>query len=124
MKNTVLKISTVSYINAKPFVYGIERSGILTNYSLSLDTPFACSEKLVQKKVDIGLAPVTILPQLKEYYILPDFCIGANGPVTSVMVYSDVALNEIKDIALDNQSKTSVLLVRVLAKYFWKISPR
>lgn len=123
MKKVGLKISAVSYINTKPFVYGIEHSGFLKKYSLSLDIPSVCAEKLLKKKVDIGLAPVTIIPKLKEYFIFPDFCIGADGPVKSVMLYSDVPWNEIKNIYLDNQSRTSVMLVQILAKYFWKINP-
>ena len=121
--NFMLRISAVSYINAKPFVYGIEKSGFLKNYSLSLDIPSVCAEKLIKGKVDIGLAPVAIIPKLKKYFILPDFCIGADGPVSSVMLYSEVPLKEIKRIYLDNESMTSVMLVQILAKKFWKINP-
>lgn len=120
----MIRISAVSYINAKPFIYGIEHSGFMGDYTLSLDVPSLCAEKLRSNKVDIGLAPVTIIPDLKEYFILPDFCIGANGPVRTVMLYSDVPLKEIKNVLLDYQSKTSVLLVQILAKYFWKLSPK
>ncbi|MEK6615912.1 MAG: menaquinone biosynthesis protein [Bacteroidota bacterium] len=123
MKKPLLRISAVSYINAKPFVYGIEHSGFLKDYSLSLDVPSVCAEKLLSKKIDIGLAPVAIIPKLKEYYIIPDFCIGANGPVRSVMLYSEAPLKEIKTVYLDYQSRTSVQLVQILAKHFWKISP-
>ena len=124
MKKSAIRISAVSYINSKPFVYGIEKSGFLKNFSLSLDIPSLCAEKLIKKKVDIGLAPIAIIPKLKEYFIFPDFCIGANGPVRSVMLYSQVPFKEIKNIYLDNQSRTSVMLLQILAKYFWKISPQ
>lgn len=123
MKKTPLRISAVSYINAKPFVYGIENSGFLKNYTLSLDMPSLCAEKLIENKVDIGLAPIAIIPKLKEYYIFPDFCIGAEGPVKSVMLYSEVPFNEIKTVYLDYQSRTSVMLVQILAKHFWKMAP-
>ena len=124
MKKTELKISAVSYINSKPFIYGIQHGGFLKDYSLSLDIPSECAEKLKSKKVDIGLAPVAIIPELKHYFIIPDFCIGANGPVKTVMLYSQVPLKDIKNILLDYQSRTSVMLVQILAKYFWKISPK
>ncbi len=124
MKKTELKISAVSYINSKPFIYGIQHGGFLKNYSLSLDIPSVCAEKLKTNQVDIGLAPVAIIPELKNYFIIPDFCIGANGPVKTVMLYSEVPLKEIKNVLLDYQSRTSVMLVRILAKYFWKISPK
>ncbi len=123
MKSKLLRISAVSYINAKPFVYGIEHSGFLKEYSLSLDIPSVCAAKLKSREVDIGLAPVAVIPELKEHFIIPDFCIGSNGPVLTVMLYSDVPLKEIKTVYLDYQSKTSSMLVRVLAKKFWKISP-
>jgi chorismate dehydratase len=88
-----------------------------------LDIPSLCAEKLKSNKVDIGLAPVAIIPELKKYFIIPDFCIGANGQVMTVMLYSDVSLKGIKNIFLDYQSRTSVMLVQILAKYWWKISP-
>jgi chorismate dehydratase len=118
-----LRISAVSYINARPFVYGIEKSGFLQNYSLSLDVPSVCAQKLKSNEVDIGLAPVAIIPELKEHYIVSDLCIGANGPVRTVMLYSDVPLRNIKTIYLDYQSRTSVMLLQILAKNWWKISP-
>jgi chorismate dehydratase len=123
MGTPVLRISAVSYVNARPFVYGIRHSGSLSNYSLSLDVPSLCAEKLKNDVVDIGLAPVAILPELGEHFIVPDFCIGANGPVQTVMLYSDVPLKYIKTIHLDNQSRTSCLLVQILARHWWKISP-
>ncbi|HEY4798326.1 MAG TPA: menaquinone biosynthesis protein [Bacteroidia bacterium] len=123
MQRRKLRISAVSYINTMPFVHGIRHSGLLKNYSLSLDVPSVCAEKLISRKVDVGLVPVAIIPTLKKYYILPEFCIGANGIVNSVMLYSDVPVSEIKNVYLDYQSRTSVKLVRVLAKNFWKISP-
>ncbi|TAL60268.1 MAG: hypothetical protein EPN85_07560 [Bacteroidetes bacterium] len=124
MNSTPLRISAVSYINASPFVYGLEHSGFLKNFSLSLDVPSVCAEKLKSNQVDIGLAPVAIIPELGEHFILPDFCIGANGPVRTVMLYSDVPLKYIKTIYLDPQSRTSCLLVQILAKHWWKIFPR
>jgi len=119
----MLRISAVSYINSIPFVYGIKNSGFLKKYSLSLDIPSVCADKLIKKKVDIGLVPVAIIPKLKKHFILPDFCIGADGPVNSVMLYSEVPIHEIKNILLDYQSRTSVMLAQILAKHFWKITP-
>ena len=123
MKKSALRISAVSYINAKPFVYGIEHSGLLKDYTLSLDIPSICAAKLKNDQADIGLAPVTVLSELKDYFIIPDFCIGSNGPVHTVMLYSEVPLKKIKTIYLDYQSKTSSQLIQILAKHWWKISP-
>ncbi len=119
-----IKISVVSYLNSKPFIYGLQHSSIMNNIELQLDMPSVCAGKLIDGKVDVGLVPVAILPQLKEYHIISDFCIGAEGKVASVMLYSNVPLKEIKSILLDYQSRTSVTLVKVLAMYFWQICPQ
>lgn len=119
-----IKISVVSYLNSKPFIYGLNHSEIIDKIDLQLDIPSVCAKKLMEGKVDIGLIPVAILPQLKEQYIISDYCIGAEGKVASVMLYSNVPLQEISIILLDYQSNTSVLLVKVLARYFWKIKPQ
>jgi chorismate dehydratase len=119
-----IHISIVSYLNSKPFLYGLKQSKLFQKgIVLSLDSPAVCAQKLIQEKVDLGLVPVAIIPLLKEHYIISDYCIGASGKVGSVMLYSEVSLHKIKKVLLDYQSKTSVNLVKVLAKHLWKISP-
>lgn len=119
-----IKISVVSYLNSKPFIYGLDHSKLINEIDLQLDIPSVCAQKLIDGKVDIGLIPVAVLPQLKEKYIISDYCIGAEGKVASVILYSKVPLPEIKNILLDYQSRTSVLLVKVLAANFWEIDPQ
>lgn len=119
-----IKISAVSYLNSKPFIYGLQHSDIINSIDLQLDIPADCAQKLIDGKIDIGLIPVAVIPQIKEHYIISDYCIGAVGKVTSVMLYSDVPLSEIKTILLDYQSRTSVTLVKILAEKLWKIKPQ
>lgn len=118
-----IKLSVVSYLNSKPFIYGIEQSDVYKNVDLQLDIPSQCARKLVDGQVDIGLIPVAVIPELKEQYIISDYCIGAIGKVSSVMLYSEVPLQSIKKILLDYQSRTSVTLVQILAREFWNIHP-
>ncbi|HEV7230639.1 MAG TPA: menaquinone biosynthesis protein [Bacteroidia bacterium] len=118
-----LKISAVSYLNTKPFLAGMEQSGFLDRVELSLDIPSVCATKLLEGSVDIGLVPVAVIPLMKEHHIITDYCIGAVQPVRSVLLYSQVPLSQIKTILLDNQSRTSVALVKILAKELWKIDP-
>ena len=119
-----IKISAVSYLNAQPFIYGIQQSELSNTIEIELDTPANCAHKLLHNKVDIGLVPVAIIPHLKESFLLTDYCIGAVGAVNSVMLYGEVPLASIKKIYLDYQSKTSVALVKILAKNYWKINPQ
>jgi chorismate dehydratase len=118
----MIRISAVSYLNTKPFIHGI-RLAALPDIELSLDMPSEVARKLIAVEVDLGLVPVAVIPLMKEAHILPGFCIGADGAVLSVKLYSQVPLNEIKTIVCDYQSRTSVMLARVLAKESWKIAP-
>ena len=122
--NKPIKISAVSYLNSRPFIHGIEASEDLKNYHLQLDTPSVCAQRLINDEADVGLIPVASIPQLKYAEILTEYCIGADGPVDSVMLYSEAPLQKIKKIVLDYQSKTSVALVQLLSKKHWKINPQ
>jgi chorismate dehydratase len=124
MKAQKIKVSAVSYLNTLPFLYGINNSEVINEIDLSLDIPSDCAKKLLDEEVDLGLVPVAILPELKEYHIISDYCIGAEGKVDSVALFSDVPLDEIESVYLDYQSKTSVTLVKILAKKLWKINPK
>ena len=118
-----IKVSAVSYTNSKPFVYGLLHSGILDQIELSLDIPSDCANKLIENKVDIGLVPVAALLHVQDYHIISNYCIGANGAVDSVFIFSNKPIAEIKTLQLDAQSRTSNNLAKVLLKNFWKINP-
>ncbi len=117
------KISVVSYLNSKPFIYGFNECNFNSVADISLDIPSVCADKLINGIADIGLVPVAILPHLKKYSIISNYCIGANGPVDSVLLLSNVPINDISSIYLDYQSRTSVMLMKVLCKNLWKINP-
>ncbi len=116
------RISAVSYLNTTPFLFGLSNPKILNQIELSLDHPAACAEKLLNNEVDIGLVPVAVLPGLKNHEIISDYCIGARGPVRSVILYSNTPLHKIESIILDYQSRTSVNLARILATRYWEIN--
>ncbi len=88
---------------------------------LTVDYPAKIAGQLIDGTVDVGLVPVAIIPKLKESHIISDFCIGAESPVASVCLFSEVPLQEIKRIYLDYQSRTSVALLKVLVREYWKL---
>lgn len=118
-----IRISAVSYTNSKPFVYGIYHSGILEKIDLSLDIPSDCAKKIIDDEADIGLIPVAALPFIPDYTIVSDYCIGADGAVDSVFIFSEKPINEVKTLRLDKQSRTSNGLAKILLKYHWKTEP-
>lgn len=119
-----IRISAVSYLNSLPFVYGLNHSEIKQQCEISLDIPSLCAEKMTSGKADIGLIPVAAIPEIINAEIISEYCIGANGKVKTVCLYSEVPLKKIETVLLDYQSRTSVLLARILAREFWKINPK
>lgn len=118
----MIKISAVSYLNTLPFVYGLKNSG-LSGYDLQLDNPSECARKLINGQVDIGLIPIAAIADIDHPHILTDYCIGADGAVRTVNILSDVPINEVKRLYLDYQSRTSVLLAKILVSKWWKMKP-
>lgn len=118
-----IRVGAVSYLNTKPLLCGIENSPVIDKIDLKIDYPSRIAAMLLNDEIDIGLVPVAIIPQLKEYHINTDYCIGSDGAVASVCLFSEVPIGNIENILLDYQSRTSVQLAKILLKEYWKIDP-
>ncbi len=116
------RISAVSYLNTVPFVFGIKQSGYIDNYQLLLDVPSVCADKIINSEADIGLIPVSGIPYIKNCEIISDYCIGSQGKVKTVVLASKIPLNNISEVYLDLDSRTSAKLIKILAEKFWKKS--
>lgn len=114
----------MSYLNTKPLIYGFEKGIMKEEVELLMDYPANIASMLLNDEIDIGLVPVAILPALKEYYLISDYCIACDGEVASVCLFSEVPVNEIQTVLLDYQSKTSVALLKILLKEHWNIEPK
>ena len=114
------RIGAVSYLNTRPLLLGIEQESFLKSIDLVKSYPANIAQDLLSGKIDIGLVPVAILPQLSDPHIVSNYVIGANGAVASVALFSEVPIDEIKSIYLDYQSRTSVQLLKILLSQFWK----
>ncbi len=119
-----IKVSAVSYLNTKPFLYGIEHHSVNEQIDLSLDIPSQVAEKLISGKVQIGLVPIAVIPELPVYHIIGDYCIGCNGAVASVCIYSQTPIEKVTQVLLDYQSRTSVELAKILLREYWKVNPQ
>ena len=117
------RISVVSYLNARPFVFGMEHQLTEDEFIIEKDIPSTCASKLMGNQTDIGLIPVAMISSLKEAHLITSYGIVADGKVDSVVLVSNSPLTEIKKIILDQESRTSVLLAKILAKELWNIHP-
>lgn len=116
-------MGAVSYLNTKPLLYGIQRDPVINDIELIIDYPSRIANMLLEDRIDVGLVPVAVIPRMKTHYINTNYCIGSNGPVASVCLFSERPIEQIERVLLDYQSRTSVQLARILLKEYWKIRP-
>jgi chorismate dehydratase len=118
-----IRVGIVNYLNTKPLLYGLERPPISDQIELTGDYPARIAQLLLDGEIDVGLVPVAVLPELPEYHIVGNYCIGAEGEIASVALFSEVPMSEIKKVYLDYQSRTSVELLKYLMKEYWGVNP-
>lgn len=118
-----IRIGAVNYLNTKPLLHGLKIAPVHHAISLTLDYPAHIATMLLNDEIDLGLVPVAILPKLKSPHIDSDYCIGCDGEVSSVAIFSEKPLEELKTVLLDYQSRTSVALAKILIKQYWKLEP-
>lgn len=121
---TRTRIVAVSYLNTIPYIYGITRAGGSLREGLLLCPPRLCAEALRTGEANVGLIPVAAIPEIPDLQIITPFCIGASGPVRTVVLASDYPVEELDTIWLDSHSRTSVRLARILAAEKWGIAPQ
>ncbi|MBP6590494.1 MAG: menaquinone biosynthesis protein, partial [Chitinophagaceae bacterium] len=118
-----IRVGIVNYLNTRPLLYGLQRPPVSDLIDLSGDYPARVAEQLMKDEIDLGLVPVAVLHKMPEYQIVGNYCIGTEGEIASVALFSEVPLHEIKKVYLDYQSRTSVSLLKYLMKESWGINP-
>ncbi len=122
MMVSVPSIAAVSYLNTIPFIYGIRHEGNF-RADLLLSPPSECTKNYVVGRAILALLRAAAVPSLKSTDVITEYCIGAVGPVRTVVLLSDGPVSEVRRVFLDPHSQTSVQLVGYLAAHRWKIAP-
>jgi chorismate dehydratase len=111
------RVCAVSYLNTVPLVWGMlhgsspeEGHGV---FDLRFALPSECADQIASGEADIGIVPVIEMARQKLEY-LPGTGIACHGPVRSILLISKVPIREIKTLATDSGSRTSVQLARVI----------
>jgi chorismate dehydratase len=111
---TRLRISAISFLNTVPLMWDFEHGTAGTDFEISYTLPSLCAADLQAGKADIGIIPAAAYTHIPDLAILPDVTIAARRPVRSILLVSKTPIEEIRSIALDTSSMTSVALTKVL----------
>ncbi len=114
------RIALVEYLNTLPFSEGIRMTGLESEAEVHRVIPSECARMFEGHETDISLCPVGALDDMPPFKLFGQYCIGAEGPVATVVLLSQKPLDEIKYVRLDDHSRTSNILLQLLADKWWK----
>lgn len=116
------RIGAVRYLNAWPLTYRLQE--FLSRAELVFDLPSRLADALAAGRLDVAMIPSVECLRIPGARIVSDACIAAAGPVKSVKLYGRCAVEKVQTLALDEGSRTSAALVRVLLKERFGLAPR
>jgi len=109
-----LRISAISYLNTAPLMWDFEHAQAGRQFDISYTIPSACAQALEAGAADIGIIPAAAYVLIPGLKILPDVAIASRRAVRSILLISKTPIEEIRSVALDTSSMTSVALTKVL----------
>src|SRR5690348_6277618 len=115
-----MRLSAISYLNTAPLMWDFEHGFASPEFEISYTVPSRCAAELARGTADIGIIPAAAYAAIPNLVIIPGVAIASKQPVRSILLVSHKSLEEIRTVALDNSSLTSVALTRVLFEKFWR----
>jgi chorismate dehydratase len=117
-----MHLSAVSYLNTRPLVWGFLHGPQAGEHQLDFDLPAVCAQRLAARQVEAGLVPVI---EAGRQHLTPIGSLGiaCRGPVRSILLLSKVPVREIRTLALDHSSRSSVMLTRIILAEQYRIWP-
>lgn len=119
------RISASSYSNTAPLIWSFLYGSLRGQFELILDNaPARSAELLAQRRVDCALVPVIEYQRIPDLLLVPDVCVGARQSVRSVcLVTKGMDLADVRSVALDNSSRTSAAMSKIVFREFYGFDP-
>jgi chorismate dehydratase len=119
------RIAASSYLNTAPLIWSFTHGSQRDSVELFTDTaPARCAEVLARGEVDAALVPVIEYQRIDDISIVPDVCVGSKTAVRSVvLVTRKNNLKKVERVALDESSRTSAALVKIIFREFLNFEP-
>lgn len=122
MTSRRVRLGSVNYLNARPLIAGL--GGAADAYfSVRFDPPAHCATLLDAGEIDLGLIPTIAYHDRPTDLVVPGVSIASEGPVASVAIFTKRPMREVRSIALDTSSRTSVALTRIMCRRRFGITP-
>jgi chorismate dehydratase len=113
-----LRISAISFLNTAPLMWDFEHGEAARNFQIEYTVPSACAAALAANQADIGIIPAFTYAEIPGLVILPNIAIASKDRVRSILLVSKKPIEEVRTVATDSSSRTSVALLQVLFAKF------
>ena len=113
-----LRVSAISFLNTAPLMWDFEHADVAKDFNISYTIPSECAAALADGKADIGIIPAVTYAQIPGLVILPNIAIAARDNVRSILLISKKPIEDVKTVATDTSSRTSVALTQILFAKF------
>ena len=117
-----MRVCAVSYLNTTPLVWGMLHGAQRGLFDLEFRIPAECADRLKSGAADIGIVPSFELTRMDLEFI-PGAGIACHGAVRSILLVSRRPAEEIRTLAVDASSRTSVRLAQVILERKFGVSP-
>ncbi len=114
-----LRISAISFLNTAPLMWDFEHADAGKDFSIEYTIPSACATALAANQADIGIIPAFTYAEIPGLVILPNIAIASKDWVRSILLVSKKPIEDVKTVAADTSSRTSVALTQVLLTKFF-----
>lgn len=119
-----IPIAASSYLNSAPLIWSFLHGPHRGSVEFTEAVPARCAELLARSAVDVALVPVIEYQRIAGGALVPNVCVGSQKEVLSVVLVSkNKRLEDIRSIALDESSRTSATLVKVIFREFLEHEP-
>ena len=121
---TPFRLAASSYLNSAPLIWSFLHGSKRGQVDFVEAVPARCAQLLSQAEVEGALVPVIEYQRIAGGALVPDVCVGSQKEVLSVVLVSkDTELENIRSVALDESSRTSATLVKVIFREFLDREP-
>jgi chorismate dehydratase len=118
-----LRVGIVNFLNSKPLAWGFLKGHHADLFAPTYHPPALVARLLGQGNLEVGLIPSIEVQRIPGLKVLPDLCVSATNEVRSVLLVSAVPADQIRRIALDQNSRTSAALLRILMQERFHLEP-
>lgn len=104
------------FLNSKPLLHPFRHGLLETPFELVIDTPSNLADRFTAGDLDMALIPSIEYGKNRDAVIIPSVCIASLGKVKTVLLFSELAIEDIESVCVDRKSKTSVAMLQILMK--------